>query len=205
MTIPHSSQDGALLIRPSLSQDRAPAEASLADLLVQVAAGDHDAFEAAYPRLSRLAFGIALKVLRDQANAEEVAQDVLTQVWVSAARFDPHRGSPQAWVGVMAHRRAVDRVRARAATVRRETLWARPHPHTDPVPAEVEVRLEAQQVRCAMTLLTPMQRCSIELAYYQGLTYRQVADRLGVPLGTVKSRIRDGLIRLAAALAIVGE
>ena len=205
MMTPRSSQDGALMVRPSLPPHQAPVEPSLADLLEQVAAGDHDAFEAAYPRLSRLAFGIALKVLRDQGHAEEVAQDVLTQVWVTAARFDRHRGSPQAWVGVMAHRRAVDRVRARAATTRRETLWARPHADSDPVPAEVAARLEAQRVRCAMTVLTSMQRQSIELAYYEGLTYRQVAHRLGIPLGTAKSRIRDGLIRLATALALVSE
>ena len=173
---------------------------TLQSLMVDVGDGQETSFEAAYPRLASVAFGVAVKVLGDHAQAEEVAQDVLLEVWVTADRFNPERGAAQPWVATIAHRRAVDRVRSVQATRRRDTLWAADVLVHEPSPDEAEARLDAQQVRTALARLTTLQRQAIQLAYYHGLTYQEVADRLDVPLATVKSRIRDGLLRLRVCL-----
>ncbi|MBX9398614.1 sigma-70 family RNA polymerase sigma factor [Streptomyces sp. TRM72054] len=171
-------------------------------LLVRVASGDHMAFEELYALVSGPVFGLVKRVVRDPAQSEEVAQEVLLELWRSAARFDPGRGSALAWILTLAHRRAVDRVRsARAAGEReqREALRAGT-PAFDHVAEEVEAGLEREWVRRCLNRLTALQRESVTLAYYDGYTYREVAERLSLPLGTVKTRMRDGLTRLRECL-----
>ncbi|MFF9089313.1 sigma-70 family RNA polymerase sigma factor [Streptomyces sp. NPDC014991] len=172
------------------------------DLLVLVARGDQRAFEDLYGLVSGPVFGLVRRVVRDPAQSEEVAQEVLLELWRSAARFDPGRGSALSWVLTLAHRRAVDRVRsARAAGEReqREALRAG-EPAFDQVAEEVEAGLEREWVRRCLNRLTALQRQSVTLAYYDGYTYREVAERLSLPLGTVKTRMRDGLTRLRQCL-----
>lgn len=199
----------ATITRPQAPSRRATVErihdlagASSEDLLVAVAGGDREAFAALYDRLVSSVFAVCRRVLRDPAMAEEVSQEVLVEVWKKAARFDPDRGSAAAWVTTLAHRRAVDRVRSeQASRDRDERVSQRDHrPAFDSVADEVEVRLEHWQVRQALADLTDRQREAIELAYYQGHTYRDVAKVLGIPEGTAKSRLRDGLARLRTAL-----
>lgn len=173
-------------------------------LLGMVAKGDRQAFEALYDVLGPQVYGVVRRVLRDPAQSEEVAQDVLVDVWRTATRFDPSRGSARGWVLTMAHRRAVDRVRSEQAARDREDRVAREQTARplDDVVAEVEQRFETQAVRDALSQLTELQRQAIQLAYYGGNTYREVATLLDTPLGTVKTRMRDGLIRLRDAMEV---
>jgi len=174
----------------------------LGSLLTLVARGDDAAFAAVYTRVSGHVFGIARSVLRDPAHAEEVAQEVLLQIWRDAVRFDPSRGSAMAWVVMLAHRRAVDRVRAEQAATTREQRVAHPEVSYDVVAETVQARLDAERVRRCLGSLTQLQQESITLAYYRGCTYREVAVLLDVPVGTVKTRMRDGLIRLRDCLGV---
>jgi len=179
--------------------------AALDDLLHRVARGDAAAFEPLYDRVAGSVFGVILRVLRDPAQSEEVAQEVLVEVWRTATRFDGERGSASTWIHTMAHRRAIDRVRsAQASHDRDERVALRDHvPAYDEVVDIVETRLEQEQVRRCMQGLTDLQRESVTLAYYGGHTYQQVAELLEVPLGTVKTRMRDGLIRLRDCLGVM--
>jgi RNA polymerase sigma-70 factor, ECF subfamily len=181
-----------------------PGITTLEDLLGLVARGDSAAFELLYDRVASSVFGVIRRVLRDPAQSEEVAQEVLLEVWRTAPRFDEERGSATAWIHTMAHRRAIDRVRAAQAAHDREGRAAlRDHePPFDVVADRVEARLEQEQVRRCLDGLTDLQRESVTLAYYAGHTYREVAELLDVPLGTVKTRMRDGLIRLRDCLGV---
>ncbi|GAA1583557.1 sigma-70 family RNA polymerase sigma factor [Actinoplanes couchii] len=172
-------------------------------LLRAVAQGDEQAFGKLYDLVAPRVYGLIRRVLRDPALAEEVAQEVMVEVWRSAARFDPDRGSPTAWVFTIAHRRAVDRVRAEQAAADRTIRAGAAAVDTpyDAVADEVTGRLERQQVRHCLDDLTDLQRQAVTLAYYQGHTYPQVSELLKVPLATVKTRMRDGLIRLRDCLA----
>ncbi|MEV5352774.1 sigma-70 family RNA polymerase sigma factor [Streptomyces sp. NPDC093516] len=172
------------------------------ELLLLVASGDQRAFEDLYGLVSGPVFGLVRRVVRDPAQSEEVAQEVLLELWRSAARFDPGRGSAMSWILTLAHRRAVDRVRsARAAGEReqREALRSG-QPAFDHVTEEVEAGLEREWVRRCLDRLTVLQRQSVTLAYYEGYTYREVAEQLSLPLGTVKTRMRDGLTRMRECL-----
>ncbi len=173
-------------------------------LLQRVGRGDERAFEMVYDRMAGLVLGIARRVIRNAAHAEEVTQEVMVEIWRTAARFDPERGSASAWVLTLAHRRSVDRVRsAQAATARehRAALASGP-PDYDEVAEAVITASEHEEVRNALDALSPVQREAIMLAYYRGLTQQQVADELGIPLGTVKTRLRDGLLRLRDVMGV---
>ncbi|MGY0231084.1 ECF RNA polymerase sigma factor SigK [Longispora urticae] len=176
------------------------------ELLVLVARGDENAFSALYEQVASKVYGLCVRVVRDPAQAEEVAQEALVEVWRTASRFDPARGSANSWVLTLAHRRAVDRVRsAQAASERdrRAAATATVAPY-DEVAEEVAGNLERQAVRRCLGRLTELQNEAIGLAYYGGYTYRQVSDLLGIGLPTVKTRIRDGLIRLRDCLEVTG-
>jgi RNA polymerase sigma-70 factor (ECF subfamily) len=184
---------------------RPPATAAgLEDLLERVARGDEHAFELLYTRVCTAVYGLVRRVLRDPAQSEEVAQEVLVEVWRSAARFDAAQGSGMAWIMTMAHRRAVDRVRSEQSATDRVRRSARREFDLcyDEVAETVEIRLEREAVRRCLDSLTELQRESVDLAYYGGHSYREVAELLDVPLGTVKTRMRDGLIRLRDCLGV---
>ncbi len=172
------------------------------DLLVASATGDQLAFSTLVTRIGPQALRVARGVVRDPSIAEEVAQEVLTEVWLKADRFDPAKGTVTGWVATLARRRAVDRVRSEQAGRDRDDKVARRSQvrDVDVVADEVELRLEHWQVRRALAELSDRQREAIELAYFAGHTYRDVAKVLGIPEGTAKSRLRDGLLRLRASL-----
>jgi RNA polymerase sigma-70 factor (ECF subfamily) len=177
-------------------------EATSEQLLVDAAAGDEQAFTALVERIRPQALRVARGVVRDPSISEEVAQEVLTEVWLKADRFDPSKGTVVGWVATLTRRRAVDRVRSEQAGRNRDDRVAR-RSHVrefDVVADEVELRLEHWQVRRALAELSARQREAIELAYFSGHTYRDVARVLGIPEGTAKSRLRDGLLRLREAL-----
>ncbi|KJS58037.1 RNA polymerase sigma factor SigK [Streptomyces rubellomurinus] len=176
----------------------------LQELVSKVALGEQDAFGQLYDAVAGRVLGLVRRVLRDPAQSEEVAQEVLLEVWRTASRYQPERGEVMSWVLTIAHRRAVDRVRsAQAASDREQRVASQAYaPAFDEVAEQVEGRLEREQVRRCLKTLTELQNESVTLAYYRGFSYREVADMLNVPLGTIKTRMRDGLIRLRDCLGV---
>jgi len=175
-----------------------------AELMAAVVRGDEAAFAKLYELLADRVYGLVRRVVRDPAQSEEVTQEVFVELWRTASRYQADRGSVPSWALTIAHRRAVDLVRASQASAARESRAAsgaqeRPF---DVVADAVTERFERQQVRRCLESLTSVQRESVTLAYYQGYTYREVAALLETPIGTVKTRMRDGLIRLRDCLGV---
>jgi RNA polymerase sigma-70 factor (ECF subfamily) len=165
-----------------------------AEILRQLAAGDRHALGSLYDRYAGLVNGLALRILRDTSDAEDVVQEVFVQVWRHASRFDPARGTPEAWLCTIARTRALDRLRRRVS--RREDGEA-----AIPGLSEQPQREEGLAVRKALDGLSEDQRRALELAYYEGLTQSEIARTLGEPLGTIKTRIRTAMLRLRETLA----
>ncbi|CUR54878.1 RNA polymerase sigma factor [metagenome] len=192
--------------RPGNSDDSSPdgRDVDLADLLSRSARGDEASFATLYDATAARVYGLVLRVVRDPAQAQEVTQECFLDVWRTASRFDPDRGSAISWLLTIAHRKGVDRVRSAEAATRRDTTYHRSSgevPH-DATAEAATSSLEAKRVRTAMTSLTPAQREALELAYFGGYTHTEVATMLDLPVGTAKTRIRDGLIRLRDAMGV---
>jgi RNA polymerase sigma-70 factor (ECF subfamily) len=183
-----------------------PGGARLADLLKRASHGDETAFAEWYDATSSRAFGLAVRVLRDRAQAEEVTQEAYLECWRHSTRFDPEKGSALSWLLTIVHRKAVDRVRSAEASGRRDEAYSHKEQTIEhDVTAEAATAsLEATRVRTALAHLTLKQRQAVELAFLGGYTHTEVASMLDLPVGTAKTRIRDGLIRLRDALG-VGE
>lgn len=201
-----ATTQGSLVARvPPRATTVATASPSDAEVMQAIARGDQTAFAELYDRFAGKVFGVVKRVVRDPAQSEEIAQEVLVEVWRTASRFDPARGSVQGWVLTTAHRRAVDHVRSEQAhRDRTHRIGVRDHfsASHDSTAEAVEIDFEHAQIRDALAGLTPLQREAIDLAYYQGYSYPEVAELLDTPLGTVKTRIRDGFIRLREGLEV---
>ena len=178
--------------------------ADLDVLLRRTARRDAEAFAEFYDATRARVYGLVTRVLRDRGYSEETTQEVYLQVWRSAASYDPASGTALAWLLTLAHRRAVDRVRSEQATSHRESRYgaATVEPPADHVSESVITSDERRQVTACMDSLTDLQRECIDLAYYQGMTYVQVSERLSANLATVKSRMRDALNGLRNCLGV---
>jgi RNA polymerase sigma-70 factor (ECF subfamily) len=172
-------------------------------LLLHVAAGDQAAFGELYDAVASRVLGGIQRLLIDRAQSEEVMQDVLLEVWQSAPAFDPNKGRAIGWIMTMAKRRAIDRIRsAQAAHDRDLRIGIRDYRVEDDVADIAEISVERERVARAMERLTDVQRQAIALAYDGGYTHTEVAELLAVPVGTVKTRLRDGMIRLRDELGV---
>ena len=185
--------------RPAIRRQHAP----LSDeaLVALVARGDEDALAELYDRIGRIAYGLALRVLRDDRLAEDAVQDGFLSVWRTAAAFRPERAKASTWVLTLVHRRAVDLVRReerrRAEPLAEEVSVAEAAESTEEA---AWLRFERERVQAALGQLPDNQREALELAYYGGFSQAELAERLGVPLGTIKSRMFAGLARLRELL-----
>lgn len=174
------------------------------DLLGRVAQGDRQAFAELYDRTAPRVFGLVKRLLRDHAQSEEVTQEIFLEIWQSATRYDSGKGGAMAWMLTMTHRRAVDRVRASQSSRDRDTrIGIRDFaPEFDSVAENVEIQIESERVKVAMKRLTELQRQAVSLAYFGGYSHSEVSQMLKVPIGTVKTRLRDGMIRLRDELGV---
>ena len=169
-----------------------------------MARGDHGALAELYDRHGRLVYSLALRVLRDQGDAEDVVQEVFSQAWRQASRYESTRGQVVAWLMNLARSRAIDRLRSRRArpeTVANDVEADRILDHAPPIDEQLALSDQAERIRAAVEQLSLLQRVAIELAFYEGLTHVEIAERLELPLGTVKTRIRQGLSKLKERLA----
>ena len=194
----NSEPMGSLSGVPTSPADR------LSELLRLSARGDQQAFAELYDATSSRVFGLAVRVVRDQAQAEEVVQEAFLEVWRTSSRFDPDRGSALSWLMTICHRKAVDRVRSAEASTRRDTTYQHQNQTIDhdATADAAQASMEAKRVRGALSGLTPVQREAIELAYFGGYTHTEVAGILDLPVGTAKTRIRDGLIRMRDKMGV---
>lgn len=192
---------------PGTPSGDTPSETSagqLAELLQRSSRGDEAAFAALYDATSSRAYGLALRVVRNPAQAEEVVQEAYLDAWRSSSRYEPSRGSALGWLLTIVHRKAVDRVRSAEAASQRDATYHRETQQVehDQTAESAHASLEAQRVRGAVATLTAVQREAVELAFFGGYTHTEVATMLDVPVGTAKTRIRDGLIRLRDAMGV---
>jgi RNA polymerase sigma-70 factor (ECF subfamily) len=173
-------------------------------LLGRVATGDQAAFGDLYDQTAPRVMGLIKRLLKDHSQSEEVTQEVFLEIWQQASRFDPAKGGAASWMLTMAHRRAVDRVRASQSSRDRDTRIGIRDFDTeyDSVTEQVEIRIEHERVDRALSKLTELQRQAVTLAYYGGYTHSEVSTMLHVPIGTVKTRLRDGMIRLRDELGV---
>ncbi|ARD42306.1 sigma-70 family RNA polymerase sigma factor [Actinomyces gaoshouyii] len=169
-------------------------------LLARVAQGEEQAFAELYDAWAGRLLALIMRIVIDRAQSEEVLQEVMLEAWRRAPSFDPSRGTARAWLVTMARHRAIDRVRSAQAARDREDAWQAYLPDADVTLAEVEERIEAGRVREALDTVGEPHRTTIALAYFTGLTHTEIAKRMGVPLGTVKSRIRDGMAKMRTHL-----
>lgn len=178
--------------------------AQFSDLLKRSGRGDAQSFATLYDATSSRAFGLAVRVVRDPAQAEEITQEAFLEIWRGSARFDSDKGSALSWMLTIVHRKAVDRVRSAEASTRRDTSYHQQNQAVDhDVTADAaHASMEARRVRSAMESLTVVQREAIELAFFGGYTHTEVAAMLDLPVGTAKTRIRDGLIRLRDTMGV---
>lgn len=174
------------------------------DRLARIASGDQRAFADLYDATSSRIFGLVRRLLVDPAQSEEVTQEIYLEIWQTASRYRPERGSAMSWMLTMAHRRAVDRIRASQASRDRDArVGVRDYEREyDEVAEHAEITMEGERVQRALAGLTELQRQAVELAYYRGLTHAEIAEQLHVPVGTIKTRIRDGMIRLRDAMGV---
>jgi RNA polymerase sigma-70 factor (ECF subfamily) len=174
------------------------------DRLARIATGDKRAFAELYDATASRIYGLVRRLLVDPAQSEEVTQEIYLEIWQTAARYKPERGSAMSWMLTMAHRRAVDRVRASQSSRERDSkVGIRDYDREyDQVAEHVEITLEGERVKKALGGLTELQRQAVELAYYGGLSHSEISAELHVPVGTIKTRIRDGMIRLRDALGV---
>jgi len=174
------------------------------DLLARVATGDQAAFAQLYDNMAPRVLGLVKRLLRDHSQSEEVTQEIFLEIWQNATRYDSSKGGASGWILTMTHRRAVDRVRASQASRDRDVkIGIRDYESDyDNVSETVQVRIEHERVEKAMSRLTELQRQAVTLAYYGGLSHSEVAEKLSVPIGTVKTRLRDGMIRLRDELGV---
>lgn len=174
----------------------------LVDLLRRSGQGDEDAFSAFYQLTMQRTYSLTRRILVNTEIAQDTTQEIYLTVWQEARRYDPTLGNPFAWLLTIAHRKAVDKVRAEQSSSARAARWAIANhsPDYDSVAETVATRLEAQTVITCLRNLSPVQREAINLAYYGGLTYREVSEHLSIPLSTTKTRIRDGLKNLRTCL-----
>ena len=173
-------------------------------LLLRVAQGDQRAFSELYDVIAPRMLGLVRHVLKDHAQSEEVVQEVLLEVWQTAPRFDPNKGKAVTWMLTMAHRRAIDRVRSAQSSRDRDTkIGIRDLDREfDSVAENVEIRIEHDRVEKALSQLSALQRQAVELAYYGGYSHSEVSEMLNIPMGTVKTRLRDGMMRLRVELGV---
>lgn len=190
------------------SEEEAPpapgSAAELSGLLKGSGRGDHSAFSRLYDAMAGRVFGLAVRVVRDPAQAEEVAQEAFLEIWRTSGRYDPARGTPLAWMLTIVHRKAVDRVRSAEASTRRDTSYQQQNQtiEHDSTADAAQASMEGRRVRSALASLTSVQREALELAYFGGYTHTEVASMLDLPVGTAKTRIRDGLIRLRDTMGV---
>lgn len=170
----------------------------LDDLLILCAKGDEIAFASLYDATAKRIYGLSVRVLRDHSQAEETTHDAFLDIWRFASRFDPNKGTATAWCFTIAHRKAVSRVRSSVAARKRDTNYQvlNLEVEFDSTSEQASSNVIAQDVRTALNQLTVIQRQAVELAYFDGLTGTEIAESLGIPLGTAKTRIRDGLTQL---------